>query len=1031
MSAFLAFFVFCIIAPSYGQNTTEVISGQVTGTANAVLSGATIKVKNGTATTNTDKEGMFFISAKKTDTLIVSFVGYANKEEPVNGRSNLVVSLVGNDKGLDEVIVVGYGTQRKVNLTGAVSTVSGKALTNRPVSTVANALQGAAPGLVVTRTTGTPGDEGIGIQIRGATSANGNVNPLLVVDGVTTPGVTLQTLNPNDIESISILKDAAAASIYGSQAAGGVILVTTKKGMNGKTIFEFSSLLGMDWALNLPKRLPAWEEGTLSNLARKNAGVAAEFTDEQIQWMKDGSHPYIINPADPNDYLYFDNRDFTKDILRDKTFMQTYNVSARGGNEKLNYYTSVGYYDKQGIFKVGPDKNDRLNIRLNLASQLTKHLSFDTRLSYELLNQDAPRRTSSGTNSNFHKIYRNSQVRIPIFTPEGRLNAQASDSYAIIAEGGYNDYKQRFYDGVFNLRLANFVKGLELRAVYGTQLQNGNREIFNRTINLYNRVGISSILTPNPSYTKRNEDVVNTNLQFLADYNYTFKAKNYFHLLAGYQFEDERNTYFETSTAGLVSNTVPALNLGSATATRTNADAIFTRAARALFGRFNYSYDNKYLFEATLRMDESSQLAPGLRRKAFPSLSAGWNMQRESWFNKTLPVFSEFKLRGSWGRLGNAQGLGYYDYLALLSNGSSVVFGTPETRGIYFFQNTVPASDLSWETVETFNGGVDVGMFKNKLQLSFDYYVKYNRNMLAPTQLPATFGVGAPRKNNGELKSWGWESELRYRDKIGKDFTYSIAFNLSDNQNKLLSYAGRATVSEGLVSLLEGYPLNSYFGFRTDGYFTSADEVTRWAFQDNRTGMGDVKYQDLDGSGRITTGKGTLADKGDLVFLGTNQPRFTFGFTLNVQWKGFDFTAFIQGVGKRSFRPSNESLIPWQQTFIRGMAIHRDYWTPENPNALFPRLYLQGDHNYRTADKWVLNGQYARLKNLQIGYTFPGKWLTKAKITSARIFFSGQDLLTVSALGGFKGYYDPENRTDISADYPFFGTASLGLNLSF
>ena len=1031
MPVLLLLHVVLICPPAVlAQATPETVSGTILGPDGKPLSSATVKLKNAAISVKTDEAGKFSIAAAKNSTLVISYVGFVTQEIPVNNRSMIEINLMADDKALGDVVVVGYGTQKKANLTGAVSTVSSKTIENRPVSTLANALQGVTPGLIVTRVTGTPGDEGIGIQIRGATSANGNVNPLLVIDGVTSPGVGLQSLNPNDVESISVLKDAAAASIYGAQAAGGVILVTTKKGRSGKTVFEYSNLFGIDWALNVPERLPSWEEATLSNLARKNAGTTPEYTDQEIQWLKDGTNQYSINPLDTNQYLYYYTGDFTKDILRDRTNMQTHNISARGGNEKLNFFTSFGYYDKQGIFKIGPDQNNRYNIRINLASQLNKYLSMDARLSYTKLDQEAPQRISSGTNSNFHVIYRNSRTRYPIFTPEGRLNSLASNTYATLKEGGYDNYTRGFYDGVFNFKLANFVKGLEFRAVYGTQFHNSGRARFVRTVPLYNRTGIASYLFPTSSYTLRDEEERTSNLQFLGDYDFSLNRKNRFHILAGYQFEDLRETFFETRTSSLVNNDLPSLGLGD-DRTKTNAQGVASRAFKSVFGRLNYNFDERFLFEAAVRLDESSQLAPGLRRKLFPAASAGWNLHREQWFEKGLPFFSEFKLRGSWGTLGNAQGLGNYDYLPLLDRGANVVLGTPETRNSYFFQSTVPATDLSWETIETYNGGLDIGLFKNKLQFSGDYYVKYNRNMLTPSQLPGTFGVGTPRKNNGELKSWGWETELRYRDRIGKNLNFSIAVNVSDNQNELNKYAGRKTIPEGLTSLLEGYPLGSYWGFQTAGIFTSADEVTKWAFQDSRTGVGDVKYMDLNGDGRINIGKGTVEDHGDMIFLGTNQPRYTFGFTLNLEWKGIDFTMFLQGVGKRNFMPSRESLIPFQQTFIQGLAIARDYWTPENPNALFPRLYLAGDHNYRTSDRWVLNGRYMRVKNLQLGYTLPQKWMNKVKLSRARIYFSGQDILTVSSLGGFKGYYDPENRNDISADYPFFATAAFGINLTF
>ncbi|GAB2787247.1 TonB-dependent receptor [Rhabdobacter roseus] len=992
------------------------------------LPGVSVVVKGTTTGTTTDGNGRFELAVPNAQVVLVfSFVGYLSQEVAVGNRSEFNITLEADVRALEEVVVVGYGTQKKENLTGAVSTINAKDIENRPVSNVAMALQGLSPGLSVTRSSGQPGDEGIGIQIRGATSANGNVEPLLVVDGVTSPGVSLQTLNPNDIESISVLKDAAAAAIYGAQAAGGVILVTTKKGKSGKTVFEYSSIVGTDWALNVPKRMEVWEELEHNNLARVNSGAAPGHTLEKIAIVKEGVMQYRINPNDTTRYEYFGTESIVDQLLRKNTLMHTHNLSARGGTDKLNFLISLGYYDKQGVFKVGPDKNDRYNLRLNLGAQLTKHLSLDSRITYTRQNQEASSVNINGNGALLYNLYRYSSIN-PLLTPEGRYNTTTgATAYAMMDAGGYNNYSRNFFDGVFTARL-DVTKGLSLRAVYGAQYRRGDRELFRRTVQRWYRTAPGDILNTPNSYTISKDLTQSNNLQFLADYDFSIAQRHKFHVLAGYQWEDSRGEAISTGVTNMVSNDLPALGLGDAT-TKTNSQNISTFAFQSYFGRFNYNFDDRYLLEATFRIDESSRLAPGLRRKSFPSLSAGWNIHREAWF--TVPVISELKVRGSWGRLGAASGIGLYDYLALINQGANLVLGSPEIRSTYFSQTVVPSSQLSWETIETSNGGLDLGLFKNKIQISADYYVKYNRNMLTALQLPATFGVGTPRVNNGELKSWGWETELNYRDRIGDDFTFSLGLNVSDNQNKLLNFAGRRVINAGTVSTLEGYPLNSIWGYLTDGYFQTNDEVKAWAFQNSRTAAGDVRYLDLNGDNRITVGSGNMEDHGDLVYLGTTQPRLLFGANLALQWKGFDFTAFFQGVGKRNFAPTRQALDPNIASFYQALAIHRDYWTPENPNAAFPRPFVDGAHNFLTSDKWVLNGQYVRLKNLQVGYNVPARALNKIKISRARIYFTGQDILTFSGLGLFKDQFDPEQRDGVAADYPFFATAAVGLNLTF
>lgn len=1019
--------------PSAEQKDVQEIgvSGKITDSKGEGLPGVSIQLKGTTKGTTSNSRGEYRLSVPNENAVLVfSFIGYTTHEETVGKRSTIDVLLQEDNKSLEEVIVVGYGTQKKENLTGAVSTIDAKAIENRPVSNVANALQGVASGLIVTRGTGQPGSEGIGIQIRGATSANGNVEPLVLVDGVTVSSFTLQTLNPNDIETISVLKDAAAAAIYGAQAAGGVILVTTKKGKAGKTVFDYSNQIGMDWALNVPDRMPLLEEAEFANLARRNSGSGPEYTDVELQRIRDGI-PYVVNPSDTTRYIFYNQEDLISQVVRRYTPMQTHNLSARGGTDKINYMVSFGYYGKQGTFKVGPDRLDRYNLRINLGAQLTKHISLDSRFAYTLQSQQAP---SAGTDGEglVYQVYR-LRMRFPIFTPEGRLNggagSSANNTYALLREGGYNNINRNFFDGVATFTAANFVKGLKLRAVLGQQYRVGERERFARTVELWGRFTPVFYLNNPNAYTLTSEFTKNTNLQFLADYDFSV-GRHKFHALAGYQWEDSRFRSIATTSNSLVSNDQPTLNLGN-DLTKSNSETINTYAFQSYFGRFNYNFADKYLFEATIRVDESSRLAPGLRVKMFPSASAGWNLHRENWFAKTLPFFSEFKLRGSWGRLGNALGIGFYDYLSLLSRGSNLVLGGTEARTSFFFQNVVPSSQLSWETIETTNGGLDLGLLQNRLQISTDYYVKFNRNMLTPLQLPATFGVGTPRINNGELKSWGWEVEAKYRDKIGKNFTYNIGFNLSDNQNRLISYAGRRVLNAGTVGLLEGYPLNTLWGYINDGYFQNADEVKAWAFQDSRTGPGDIKFIDQNGDKQLTVGKGSPEDPGDLRFLGTDQPRYVFGFNVGFQWKGFDFSAFVQGVGKRNFLPNGEALQPLSQSWKQPLTIHRDYWTPENPNAAFPRPFLQGAFRYLPSDKWIMNGQYARLKNIQVGYTIPESLLKRIKISRARVFFTGQDILTVTKLGIFKDYFNPETRNGAQNDYPFFATAAMGLNITF
>jgi TonB-linked SusC/RagA family outer membrane protein len=1007
----------------------QTIIGKVSDVSFAPLVGVNVQIKGTTRGTTTDAKGEYklVVANPKEAVLVFSYIGYVAQEVTVGNQRTIGITLVEDDKSLEEVVVVGYGTQKKVNMTGAVSSIDAKALEDRPVSSVAMALQGLSPGLNITRQTGQPGSEGVGIQIRGATTANGNVDPLVIVDGVAMPSSTLQTMNPNDIENISVLKDAAAAAIYGAQAAGGVILITTKRAKTGKVRVDYLAQQGIDWSINVPERMTLLEEAEFSNLARKNSGSGPEYSEMDLQRIRDGV-PYVVNPTDTSTYLFYNQEPLTDQILRKHSSMTTQNISVTGGNEKLNFVISGGYYGKSGVFKVGPDGYQRYNGRINIGAQLNKYFSIDSRLSYT---RDKTEASSGGLNGQglIYELYR-LRTRTPFFTPDGLYNGAGSAAtvYGRMEAGGYNNLERNFFDGVFTLKAVNLIKRLSLRAVAGTQYRTGNRALFARTVPLWGRGKVLNYINQVNSYTLTNDLTKNTNLQFLANYDIVLAKKHTLGFFAGYQWEEYRFANMVAGATNLVSNDLPTLNLGD-DKTKTNSQSIATNAFQSVFGRFNYNYDGKYLIEGTLRWDESSKLANGLRTKIFPSASLGWNVHKEKWFPSALNFITELKLRSSWGRLGGALGIGNYDYLSQLSRGSALLLG--DSRASYLFQGSIPSQTLSWETIETTNSGANLGLFKNKLQLDFDYYVKYNRNMLTPQNLPAVIGIGTPRKNNGELKSWGWEIEARYKGKIGKGFSYNIGGNLSDNQNTLLNFAGRNIVAAGTNSIIQGYPINSIFGYQTAGYFQTADEVKAWAFQDNRTGAGDVKFIDQNGDARLNIGKGNTEDYGDLVYLGTTQARMLFGLNTGFQWKGFDFSIFFQGVGKRKFRPVTESVAPLLVTWKQALGIHRDYWTPENPDALYPRPFIGATHNYLSSDKWVLDGRYVRLKNLQIGYTIPSKLTSKINISRARVFFSGQDIWTTSKLGNFKGYFDPEQRDGVENDYPFFATASFGFNLSF
>ncbi|MEE9364429.1 MAG: TonB-dependent receptor [Cellulophaga sp.] len=1018
------------VATSFEDAQQNEIKGVVTDNEGIPLPGVSIVIKGTAKGTTSEFEGDYSINASKGDILVFSYLGMFTKEVLIENETVLNITLQEDASELDEVVIVGYGMQKKANLTGAVSTIGTKDIEERPITNLGSALQGLSPGLNVSIASGQPGSDNISIQIRGASSANGNVQPLILLDGVPTSSFTLQTINPADVESVTVLKDAAAASIYGAEAAGGVMLITTKSGVAGKIKVNFSSQMMSSSPLNLGKRLGLLEEAEYSNLARANAGVGAEYSDFDLDNIRNGVE-YVAHPTDSNKYIYYHKSDVRKVLLRENSMTTSNNLSISGGSEKTKFLLSLAHLNQDGLFKVGNDNFKRFNYRLNIDTKLTKYLSLSSKISYAVHNRDQP---SQGTNGySFFQYIQQGRGRYPIFTPEGRIASGGTRAYGILKEGGYTYKDINELDGIFTLSAKDFIKGVQVRAIYGKKHRVYDYENFKRTVELWGRHSPNSYLN-NPNSLSTYRELRNReNFQFLVDYDYKY-GKHSFHVLGGYQWEDYRNDAISAAARSLVSNDLPALNLG-APESKTNSQSIRTYAKQSYFGRINYNFDGKYLLEATIRTDETSRLAPGLRTQTFPSVSAGWNIHKENWFANLLPFVSEFKPRYSWGQLGNANAniIGYYDYLPTLSSGSSVVLGESEDRSTYYYQSGVPSSTLSWETVETSNYGVDLAFFNNKLSATFDYFIKHNKNMLIPLDLPATYGVGAPKVNDGELKAWGWELDLRYRDVIGKNFSYNIGLNVSDNQNELVEYGdGRNIVRRGNNKLIQGYPLNTIWGYKTvSGYIETQEQLDNSAFYSSKTGIGDMEYIDMNGDNKINAGGGTTEDSGDLVNLGTTNPRYSFGFTTQLKWKNIDFSFFLQGVGKRNFTVNRDMLMPYSQTWFSAQKHHADYWTPENTGAAFPRPFLKGHHNYATSDRWVLNGAYMRLKNIQIGYTLPRDFLDKIGIENLKFYAVAKDILTFSKMGVFEGVFDPEQRPYVRADYPLFGTVGLGMNLSF
>ncbi|MBV4360570.1 SusC/RagA family TonB-linked outer membrane protein [Pinibacter aurantiacus] len=1035
----------CLLTITAHSQQGNSLRGQVKDEHDNPIAGASIVAKNDktsfSAGAQSDTSGIFQflkLPAGGPYSFTVSAIGYETQTLSgyiiqQDGKMSLLVKLVSKATALEQIVVVGYGTQKKVDLTGAVAVVDKADIVNKPVPNVMASMQGLLPGVMITRTNGKPGDEGYDIRIRGFSSAN-DTKALILVDGME---MDMNLLNPDDIESISILKDAAAASIYGARAAAGVVLVTTKKGTGGRTNINFNSYYGLNITARQPQRLSSWDEQTLINESRVNSGAAPEFTDEQIQWLKNPNFDYRPNMSNnptgsPNAlrWDYYDNINWVKEGMKQTSSMQNYSLSISGGKKELNYLLSGGYYTREGVIKYGPDQNDRYNLRLNVNGQLNKYMDLSVSASYA---GSFVAENSYGVGNVIERLYR-IRTRQPIYVPaedktgsiyNGDLQVNPID---LEKNSGVTNKNYQAFTGQGNLTIKNLAKGLTINVIGSRLMDNYDYRSEKRSLYWYGMTTSNVRFNANVpnSLAKTKNNGWHNNLQAFATYTANIKNEHHFKLMGGYSYEEYRKDEMSAGANTMPTNDFYSLNYGDLT-TKTNGDLVETWAMESYFGRFNYDFRDKYLFEANLRYDGSTRLDPSNRWGAFPSFSAGWKISNEN-FMRNVSFIDNLKLRASWGQLGNGAVLGLYDYVALLNSGTSLSFNDQKTP--YYYQSTMPSKNKTWEIVQTSDIGLDVAFLRNRLSVTADYYTKRNKNMLATLQLPSLIGVDVSSSNVGELKSWGWEFDIRWKDQF-RNGSYSIGVNIADNQNELVKYDGKNSIGNGgLVNLLQGYALNTIWGYKTDGYFQQPEDYAKYGItktgQPANIGPGDVKYLDLNGDKVVNAGGGTPQNPGDLVYLGNTNARYTFGFNLGATWKNFDFSCFFQGVGKRNFLIEANTLNPLNASSNMPWTIMMDRWTPDNRNALFPRTYASNNFNFDPSDKWVQNGSYIRLKNIQVGYNVPIK---RKFFQSIRAYVSGQDLWEYTKV---LNVFDPEVGNNVNANtYPFYRVVSFGLNAGF
>lgn len=991
------------------------VTGSIKDDNGEPLIGVTVMLmSNKSVGTISDYEGNFTLpNVPAGDKIFISYVGYKDQTVMVKTDGSIKVILKEDTQTLEEVVVVGYGTQKKINLTGAVESVDSETLENRPIKSATDALQGIVSGLTVTSGTGQPG-EFSSFKIRGNTSVN-SVGALVIIDGL--PG-DINLVNPQDIESISVLKDAASAAIYGARAAEGVILVTTRSGKSEKVRVEYSGNVSFNHPTRLPQSNTGLNHALLSNEAFKNAGLAVQFPEDAIAALKD---PSISAIPKGNDWIYTDNMDWIGTMM-DHSFQQTHNLTVSKAAKGLKYLFSVGWLDQNGMFsEYGPDNYDRINLRSNISLDIIQDkLTLDSKITY--LQTNKLYHPQFSTWSIPYITFIQAGPNMPIYDPNGNYSRHRMQANPIQAlqEGGEGKNKQQTIEGVFTLSYKP-IKNLTLKAVGGANIKNRQVKEWRRQYGKYGPNGLISMGAGQAGPNKITQDARTTRYltgQLLAEYKLKLH-KHDLNILGGWSAEEEVYEKLEGIRTNIVGNELPALGLGSTDGWSNNAEDT-EWALVSGFMRMNYAYADKYLFEANFRADASSRFSKTHRWGVFPSFSVGWRITEEE-FMKNQKIFSNLKLRASWGQLGNQNGLGLYDHIPQYKVSGYYPFANE--LGQWASVEKLPSESRTWETVEMSNVAVDMGFLNNRLSVTAEYFIKRNKDMLVDIEMPSVIGIDVPTGNYGELEVKGWDFSIGWKDRAG-ELDYSVRFNLSDQKDKLVDYGVEYNgFTAGVNQKVQGYSLGSIFGYKTDGYFTSKEEVKNSAVINRSVvGVGDIKYIDKDKDGKISA-------PNDLEYLGTTTPRFVYGLSLNANWREWDLGVIFQGVGKRSFYLKQEIMAPFSVTWGNfSYEMHNDYWTPENPNASLPRHYAGSGHNYKTSDHWLQNAAYMRMKNLQLGYSFKKELLNKAGIERLRIYFSGENLFEFSRLNK---NFDPELTDANGFVYPIMRNFSCGVNLTF
>ncbi len=1018
------------------------IKGSVTSDSGEPLTGVTVKVSGGGNGTVTDIDGNFSVNAAPGSLLTFTYTGF--KPQTVKAQEGMQVVLQSNVNDLNEVVVVGYGTQKKANLTGAVASVNGSVLENRPISNIGQGLQGVVPNLNVSMGHGGAPGAGASFNVRGTTSLNGG-EPLVLVDNVQ---MDANLVNPDDIESISVLKDAASAAIYGARAAYGVILITTKKGkLNSRPTVQFSASGYWQSPAVEMHNVNSLDYLKMIDIAYQNSGgsghyfnpLVYEYTEKYVNGTYD--QPVFFDKSySAFKYGYNGNTDWWNELYK-TSFSQIYNASISGGSQKTRYYVSLGSNNQGGILKATDEKYNKYNANINVTSELTPWMEVSAKIAHTYTTEMHPTGGTTAMNNTAYSglsaysgmMKSDLSPLMPVKHPDGHYAGQGNftNPVAIQAQGGNARYRQNDLWMTAGVKLTP-IKGLIVNADYTWNYYGWASTQHVRNFYDYTAVPGTENYYPwtNPSsVTRSNSDDYYSSFNAFAEYNLSLGNNDHnMKFMVGYNQEKKRTQYYYAGRKDLIDPENPAIN--QAIGDMAIDGNMGQWAVNGTFARFNYDYKGRYLLELNGRYDGSSKFKKGHRYQFFPSISAAWRLSEEKFFEGVKSWWDNMKVRVSYGSLGNQAVNGNFPYLA--TYGINTKYGAllGGGRPVAVYAPGLVSSSFTWETVNQIDFGFDAAFLRNRLSASFDWYRRNTKDMLTDGEvLPAVLGASVPRQNAANLKTVGWELSLEWNDRLANGLSYHVKGVLSDYQSTITKFNNPT----GLISqYYVGRKMNEIWGYVSNGLFQTEQEANAHANQSYLYGgkwtAGDVRFEDLDGNNKIDIGDNTLANPGDRKIIGNSTPRFAFGITAGLEYKGIDFEMFWQGIGKRDWFPGNGSAAYWGFTneWQTPLTTSLDYWTPENTNAFFPRLGWANGGNRNTSTRYLQNASYCRLKNVTLGYTLPRNILDKIGVSRLRVYVTGENLLTFTSL--IKAF-DPETLNNMT--YPINKKIAVGLNLTF